>query len=85
MPFINNDPFPQDVHQGRVRFLSLARTLRSRLRTPTVVTDDSLVGGQHDVVLLELLWAEVPISPVISDVIERSRDAVLVYLRLPVR
>lgn len=84
MPFVNDDPFPRDVHQGRLRLLSLARALNSDLRTPIMVADYSLVGSQHNIVLPELLCTEVSIRPVISDVREGSRDTVLVYLCLPV-
>lgn len=49
-----------------------------------MIADDGLICGQDDVVLLELLCTEVSVDPIISDVSKRSRDTVLVYLRLPV-
>lgn len=45
-----------------------------------MVVDYSLVGGQHNIILLELICTEVSIGPVVSDVSEGSRDTVLVYL-----
>ena len=49
-----------------------------------MVADDSLIRGQHNIILPELLCTEISIGPVVRDVGECSRDTVLVYLRLPV-
>jgi len=51
VPFVDDDPLPRDVQQGRLGLLSLACALHNDLRTPTMVADNSLVGGQHDVIL----------------------------------
>ena len=51
VPFVDDDPLPRDVQQGRFGLLSFTRTLYDNLRTPAVVADDRLVGGQYDIVL----------------------------------